>query len=104
MTEPTDLGMLAERPASRFDIESMQAAEMRNVLASMEAMAGAQMRRFDAAGVLVLVFDKTGQALMAFQRPLTGGISDEYARAAMAQLGSGEAQAAPKKRAKHGRR
>lgn len=78
--------ILRERYSPQLDITGMSQPELQNIMASMQAMAAAQLRRFDAAGVLVLVFDKGGTALQVFERPEHDAITDDYARAAVAQV------------------
>lgn len=92
------LGAIAAHAPPRFAVDALDAAAMQNMMVSMSAMAEAQLRRFDAAGVLVLIFDSTGQAVMALERPQHHGITDEYVRGALMNLGGGTPIAKPKKR------
>ena len=85
-TPPREVPILAERVHTpQLSITGLSPDDLKNCMASVQAMAAAQLRRFDAAGVLVLVFDKEGTALQVFERP-ENGITDDYARAAVAQL------------------
>lgn len=82
----TVVPVLRERSEPQLDILALEKDDLQNVMSSMQAMASAQLRRFAAAGVLVLVFDKTGTALQVFEKPERDAITDDYARAAVAQL------------------
>lgn len=77
---------IAEHPGPRMRIDKMLPDEMRNTMESIQAMAGAQLRRFDAAGVVVMIFDSTGTSLMAIERPQRGGVTDDYIREACARV------------------
>lgn len=80
----------AHRPGLR--LANLDAPALKNVMQSMTAMSQAQLRRFDASGVVVFLFDGDGLSVMSIERPDRGGVSDQHIRASIQQFMSGNAE------------
>jgi len=103
VTDPDRLGAIAETPMPSLRLDGLDKDAMQNVMLSMQAMMQAQIRRFDAAGAVVILFDSTGMAVTAVERPARGGVTDDYIRGMFLQL-AGVDEPAPKPKRKDRRR